>query len=86
MNETTHKFVTKVAHEPDLGTDPIPAHYYYDPKWFDLECEAIFRTSWLQVGHVCELPEIGSFIVRELEFADASILITKGKKLNPCLS
>jgi phenylpropionate dioxygenase-like ring-hydroxylating dioxygenase large terminal subunit len=35
--------------------------------------------SWINVGHVCELPEPGSFIRRELEFAGASLLIVRGK-------
>lgn len=64
---------------PDLGTDPIPAAPYYDPAYFELEREAIFRRSWLQVGHVCELAEPGSFIVRPVEAVNASILIVHGK-------
>jgi phenylpropionate dioxygenase-like ring-hydroxylating dioxygenase large terminal subunit len=62
-----------------LGTDPVPALPYYDPEWFALEREAIFKRTWLNIGHVCELPEPGSFIVRPLEFAKASILIVRGK-------
>jgi len=62
-----------------LGTDPIPAAPYYDPAYFELECEAVFKRSWLHVGHVCELSEPGTFIRRELEFAKASILIVRGK-------
>ncbi len=62
-----------------VGTEPVPALPYYDPHYFDLEVEAIFRKSWLQVAHVCELPEAGSFIVRELEFAHVSILITRNR-------
>ena len=26
-----------------LGTDPVPARPYYDPEWFELEREAVFR-------------------------------------------
>lgn len=62
-----------------LGTAPIPAAPYYDPAYFELEREAIFKRTWLQVGHVCELPEPGCFILRELEFAKASVLIVHGK-------
>ena len=62
-----------------LGTGPIPAGPYYRPEYFELEREAIFRRTWLNIGHVCELPEAGSFIVRQLDFANASILITRGK-------
>ena len=62
-----------------LGTDPIPAKAYYDPEWFELERQAIFMRTWIEVGHVCELPEPGTWIRRELEFANASILIVRGK-------
>lgn len=62
-----------------LGTDPVPAQPYYDPAWYELEREAVFRRSWLHIGHVCELPEPGSFIRREVEVLNASLLITRGK-------
>jgi phenylpropionate dioxygenase-like ring-hydroxylating dioxygenase large terminal subunit len=62
-----------------LGTRPIPAKPYYDPDWFALEREAVFRRSWIQIGHTCELPETGSFIRRELEVLNASLLIIRGK-------
>ena len=62
-----------------LGTGPVPALPYYDPDWFELEREAVFRRSWQQVGHVCELPENGSFVRRELEVLGVSLLIARGK-------
>ncbi len=62
-----------------LGTTPIPAAPYYDPAYFELEREAVFKRSWLQIGHVCELSGPGSFIRREVEAANASVLITRGK-------
>ena len=61
-----------------LGTDPIPAEPYYQPAYFALEQEAIFKRTWLNIGHICELPQPGSFIVRPVEAANASILITRG--------
>ena len=38
-----------------------------------------FHATWLHVGHVCELPRPGTWIKRDLEFANASILIVRGK-------
>src|ERR1022692_2684318 len=80
MNTHVTRFEPVQQQDMDwLGTDPIPARPYYDPDWFELERQAIFRRSWLQIGHVCELPEPGSFIRREVEVANASLLIVRGK-------
>ncbi|WP_159830386.1 aromatic ring-hydroxylating dioxygenase subunit alpha [Novosphingobium sp. TCA1] len=62
-----------------LGTAPVPAAPYYDSDWFEREREAVFRQSWMQLGHVCELPERGSFMRREIEVLKASILIVRGR-------
>jgi phenylpropionate dioxygenase-like ring-hydroxylating dioxygenase large terminal subunit len=62
-----------------LGSDPVPANAYYDPAYFELERQAVFMKSWINVGHACELPEPGSFIRRDLEFAKASLLIVRGR-------
>jgi len=62
-----------------LGTRPIPARPYYDPAWFELEREAVFRQSWQCIGHVCEVPDTGSFIRRELEVLRASLLVIRGR-------
>jgi phenylpropionate dioxygenase-like ring-hydroxylating dioxygenase large terminal subunit len=61
------------------GRGPVSAKPYYDPDWWELERKAIFMRSWLHVGHVCEIPEPGSFIRREIEFARASLLIVRGR-------
>jgi phenylpropionate dioxygenase-like ring-hydroxylating dioxygenase large terminal subunit len=62
-----------------LGTGPVPAGPYYRPEYFDLEREAIFKRGWLQIGHMSEIAEPGSFMVRQVEIANASILIVHGK-------
>ena len=69
---------TASAEELALGTDPIPAGPYFEDSWFRDEVEAIFKRTWINIGHRCELPEKGSYIVRELEFANVSLLIVKG--------
>jgi phenylpropionate dioxygenase-like ring-hydroxylating dioxygenase large terminal subunit len=61
------------------GRGPVSSKPYYDPEWWELEKQAIFLRTWLHVGHVCEIPEPGSFIRREIEFANASLLIVRGK-------
>ncbi|MFT4027701.1 MAG: aromatic ring-hydroxylating dioxygenase subunit alpha [Novosphingobium sp.] len=61
------------------GRGPVSAKPYYDPAWWELEKRAVWMRTWLHVGHVCELPEPGSFVRRDLEFAKASLLIMRGK-------
>ena len=60
-----------------LGTGPVPAAPYYDPAYYELEREAVFRRSWLHVGRVSEVAEPDSFIVRRIAAARASVLITR---------
>lgn len=62
-----------------LGTGPIPAAPYYDPAYYELEREAVFRRSWMHIGHVCELPAPGNFIRREVEVLKASVLVVRGR-------
>ena len=62
-----------------LGTGPVPAKPYYDPAYFELERQAVFLKSWIQIGHVCEFPVAGSFVRRDLEFAKASLLVVRGR-------
>ena len=61
------------------GRGPVSSRPYWDPAWWELERKAIFLRSWLHIGHVCELPEPGSFIRRDIELARASLLIMRGK-------
>jgi phenylpropionate dioxygenase-like ring-hydroxylating dioxygenase large terminal subunit len=63
-----------------LGREPIPAVPYYDLEWYEHERKAVFLRSWIEIGHTCEVPEPGSFIRREMEFAKASLLIVRGKE------
>lgn len=78
MHQQAHQGVT-VDEVAWLGTDPVPAGPYYEPAYFELERQAVFLRSWIHVGHLCELPESGSFVRRELEFAPASLLIVRGR-------
>lgn len=40
---------------------PVPAGRYCDPEFYALELEHLFKRNWLQVGHVSEIEEIGSY-------------------------
>jgi len=62
-----------------LGRGPVSSAPYFDPAHWELERQAIFLRTWIHVGHVCELPEAGSFFRREVEFARTSLLIVRGR-------
>ncbi len=79
MSAQTTEYQAPDADVAWLGHDPIPAAPYYDPDFFSLERKAVFMRTWLQIGHVCEIPGPGSFMRRELEFAKVSLLIVRGK-------
>jgi len=41
----------------------IPGGRYWEPEFFALEREALFKRCWLYAGHVDQLPETGSFFL-----------------------
>lgn len=61
------------------GRGPVDARPWFDPAWWELERKAVWMRSWLPLAHVCEVPEPGSFIRREVEFARASLLVVRGR-------
>ena len=64
-----------VGEYPGLGTGPIPTLPYYDPDYFEKERERIFRRSWLNLGRIEELPEVGDYVVRDVAILGTSVLL-----------
>ena len=64
---------------PDLGTGPVPTDTCTSPELFELERERIFRQSWLNMGREDDLPEPGSYVVRDLAVANTSVLLVRGQ-------
>jgi len=62
-----------------LPSGPVPLEPYRSPAFFELERERIFRRAWLVVGRVEEVPEAGSFILRQVDPCDVSALVTRSK-------
>jgi phenylpropionate dioxygenase-like ring-hydroxylating dioxygenase large terminal subunit len=50
------------AVQPQYGRIPMPS----DPDVHQLETSTVFREAWPFVAHVSELPEAGSFVVRDM--------------------
>ncbi len=47
------------------------------PEHFELERDAIFRRTWLNVGRVEQLPSTGSYFTKELVAARTSVVVVR---------
>ena len=65
-------------HYPELGTEPVSYDDSISPEFYELEREAIFRRTWLNVGRVEQLAKSGSFFSKELDAAGTSIVVVRG--------
>src|SRR4051812_10699071 len=63
-----------------FGLDTAPVDYTdsISPDHYELERDAIFRRTWLNVGRVEQLPRKGSYFTRELDSARTSVVIVRG--------
>jgi phenylpropionate dioxygenase-like ring-hydroxylating dioxygenase large terminal subunit len=61
--------------EPEQGR--IPMFIYTDPRVYELELERLFGRTWLFVAHESEVPEPGSFVVREM--GEESVIVGRGE-------
>jgi len=65
---------------PDMGSGPIPVEPYISPEYFEKEKEKIFKRAWINVGRVsAHLPNPGDYMVREMDFLNAPILLVHGR-------
>ncbi|MGI5460365.1 aromatic ring-hydroxylating oxygenase subunit alpha [Streptomyces sp. CA-249302] len=61
-----------------IGTDPVSYEDSISPEHYELERDAIFRRTWLNVGRVEQLPKRGSYFTKELDAAGASVIVVRG--------
>lgn len=54
----------------------IPLGRYTDPEFHRLEVDRLFRRTWLYAIHDSELPEVGSYALRDI--AGAPVLLVRG--------
>ena len=64
-------------HYPELGTGPVSYEDSISPEHYELERDAIFARTWLNVGRVEQLARAGSYFTRELHAARTSIVIVR---------
>lgn len=61
-----------------LDTGPVSFSDCFDPEFYELEKEAVFRRSWLHMGRMWDLPRPGSYFTKELPFLNTSVLVVRG--------
>jgi phenylpropionate dioxygenase-like ring-hydroxylating dioxygenase large terminal subunit len=61
-----------------LDFSPIDQSDNYDPEFYELEKEAVFKRSWLHVGREQDVPRKGTYFTRELEGLGYSIIVVRG--------
>jgi glycine betaine catabolism A len=64
---------------PELGTAPVSYENAVSPEFYELERKAIFLRRWLNVGHVNDLPVVGSYFTREIVVCNTSVIVTRGR-------
>src|SRR6476469_8714379 len=64
-------------HYPELGTGPVSYEDSISPAHYELERDAIFRRTWLNVGRVEQVPKTGSYFTRELDAARTSVIVVR---------
>jgi choline monooxygenase len=63
--------------QPLERAETIPASWYTDPRFHELDAGAIFHHSWHGVGHLSRLNNVGDYILATV--ADNPIIIVKGQ-------
>src|SRR4051794_19450292 len=65
-------------HYPELGTGPVSYEDSISPAHYELEREAIFARSWLNVGRGEQLGRAGRYFTKEIAAAGTPVLVVKG--------
>ena len=60
-----------------LDTGPVSYEDSISPDHYELERDAIFRKTWLNVGRVEQLPRKGSYLTKELDAARTSVVVVR---------
>ncbi|MEU5755877.1 aromatic ring-hydroxylating dioxygenase subunit alpha [Streptomyces sp. NPDC047829] len=61
-----------------VDTEPVSYADSTSPEHYELEREAIFKKTWLNVGRVEQLPRKGSYFTKELDAARTSVIVARG--------
>ena len=63
-----------------LDTAPVSYEDSISPEHYELERDAVFRRTWLNVGRVERLGRTGSYFTKELDAARSSVLVVRDRE------
>ncbi len=63
---------------PELGTGSVSTEPYLSEEYFEVERDAVFRRSWLNLGRVEEIPEVGDYLTKDIAVCNASVIVVRG--------
>jgi phenylpropionate dioxygenase-like ring-hydroxylating dioxygenase large terminal subunit len=66
-------------HYPQLGTGPVSYEDSISPEFYELEREAVFKRTWLNVGRVEQIPRTGNYFTKELKVVNTSIILVRNR-------
>ena len=61
----------------ELDTGPVSYEDSISPEHYELERDAIFKRTWLNVGRMEQLPRTGAYFTKELDAAGTSVIIVR---------
>ena len=73
------KVAMKYENRYGLGTEPLSTEDCISPEYFAKEKELLFKRSWLCVGRIEDVPEVGSYFVKDIAVLDTSLIVVRGK-------
>jgi choline monooxygenase len=77
VHEAVEREITRKTYPDAFPALPeVPAGRYYDPQFYELEQQYLWRKSWLHAGHVSEIPTAGSY--KLFEQLGLSIIMSRG--------
>ncbi len=68
------------AHYPQLRTTPADYEDSISPGYYELERQAVFAKTWLNVGRVEQIPRRGSYFTKEIEVLNTSIIVVRSSE------
>lgn len=57
----------------------VPVGVTTSPDYFEREREHVFRRHWLNVGHTCEVPNPGDYVLKALPTLGVEVILVRGQ-------